>query len=249
MMDNKPQKVISFDEKFFSIEQFCNHLLTLRGDYIFRGCFNEKYKLVPGTYRLINNDKNNYGYLDAEYQHEALLKFLTNYVPEKRFEAYCNAQHYGMATKLLDFSKNPLIALLFACEEWNEEHEDINGKLFIIDKNKYQQIIGFNFEILEELLFECDESTTGIEIIYDKQISKVELNKITLIDPIFNTNLKRINRQEGCFLLFPKLCQFIYEIEDEDCSEIYIIPKEYKKEFINYIKEKYDITMDKLKDI
>ena len=249
MMTNKLQKTINFDEKFSSIEQFCDYLLTLQDKYIFRGCFNEKYKLVPGTYRLINKNKNNYGYLDAEYQHEALLSFLTHYVPEKRFEAYCNAQHYGMATKLLDFSKNPLIALLFACEEWNEEREDTNGKLFIIDKNKYQQIIATDFEILEKLLFECDESTTGIEIMYDKQISKVELNKITLIDPIFNTNLKRINRQEGCFLLFPKLCQFIYEIYEDDCSEIYIIPNEYKNKFINHIKENYDITMDKLKEI
>lgn len=248
-MRNKLQKAINFDEIFPSVEQFCNYLLNLGQNYIFRGCFNEKYRLVPGTYRLINEDKCNYGYLDAEYQHEALLKFLSHYVHEKRFEAYCNAQHYGMATKLLDFSKNPLIALLFACENWNEEMEDTNGKLFIIKKNKYQQISDSDFEILDELLFDCDESTISIECIHDNQLSKAVMKEICFIDPIFNTNLKRINKQDGCFLLFPKLCEFIYEIDEDDCSEIYIIPKEYKNQFKDYIKDKYGITMDKLKEI
>ena len=51
------------------------------------------------------------------------------------------------------------------------------------------------------------------------------------------------------FLLFPKLCELIHEIEEDDCSEIYIIPSDYKNKFIDYIKEKYDLTMDKLKEI
>lgn len=248
-MTNKSQKAINFNEVFPSLEQFCNYLLNLGRNYIFRGCFNEEYKLVPGTYRLINKDKCDYGYLDAEYQHEALLKFLSYYVPENRFEAYCNAQHYGMATKLLDFSKNPLIALLFACENWNEKIEDVNGKLFIIEKNKYPQIFDSNFERLEELLFDCDESTISIENKYDNPLSKAESKEISFIDPVFNTNLKRINNQEGCFLLFPKLCEFIYEIDEDNCSEIYIIPNEYKNKLKDYIKVKYGITMGNLKAI
>lgn len=174
---------------------------------------------------------------------------MSHYVHDKRFEAYCNAQHYGMATKLLDFSKNPLIALLFACENWTEEKEEANGKLFIIEKNKYQQIFNSDFESLDKLLYDYDESTTSTECRHNNQVSKAETKEICFIDPIFNTKLQRINNQEGCFLLFPKLCESIFEIDEDDCSEIYIIPNEYKNQLKDYIKDKYDITMDKLKEI
>ena len=247
MSDN----IIKFDKRFNSIKEFCDYLLSLNDNYIFRGCFDEKYKLIPGTYRFISDEKSEYGYLDAEYQHEALLKFLNHYVPDKRFEAYCNAQHYGMATKLLDFSKNSLKALVFACEAWNEPKDNdknVNGKLYIINKNKYQKVFNPTFDLLEELLFDNDESTTSIKVKYDDEIKNIELKNIVYIDPCYKTNLKRISKQEGCFLLFPKLCQFNYEIDDKECYELFIIPNEYKKKIIEYLKEKYCITMDGFKE-
>lgn len=50
-----------------------------------------------------------------------------NTLPENDFECLAYAQHYGMATRLLDWSDNPLAALFFAVED---QHEVEGGVFF-----------------------------------------------------------------------------------------------------------------------
>jgi hypothetical protein len=46
-------------------------------------------------------------------------------------EVYFIAQHYGMPTRLLDWTANPLAALFFSVE--NEQHHSDNGEVFIME--------------------------------------------------------------------------------------------------------------------
>jgi FRG domain len=55
--------------------------------------------------------------------------FLSKYSPT---EMYFSAQHFGMPTRLLDWSTNPLAALFFACE--GEEGQD--GFVYAMDSRK-----------------------------------------------------------------------------------------------------------------
>jgi hypothetical protein len=55
--------------------------------------------------------------------------FLSNY---SEAEMYFSAQHFGMPTRLLDWSTNPLAALFFACEE----HEDKDGFVYAMNSTK-----------------------------------------------------------------------------------------------------------------
>jgi len=49
-------------------------------------------------------------------------------------DVYFTAQHYGMPTRLLDWTTNPLAALFFAVE--NKHLHGENGELFVMDANK-----------------------------------------------------------------------------------------------------------------
>jgi FRG domain-containing protein len=58
---------------------------------------------------------------------------------EQDDELYFMQQHYGIATRLLDWTTNPLIALFFACWEdpkarnSNESEQPIDGRLYYLD--------------------------------------------------------------------------------------------------------------------
>jgi hypothetical protein len=80
----------------------------------FRGVSRRKFDLVPGLYRP--------GYQRYDYEEtlfEAFKSFAVSHVgarPTNDWEWYFMAQHYGMPTRLLDWTDNLFAALYFALE-------------------------------------------------------------------------------------------------------------------------------------
>lgn len=85
----------------------------------FRGQANKDWNLSPSVFR---NSYNEFALLKDAYRHA--WKYLQDYPTD--LEKIIVLQHYGLHTRLLDLTSNPLIALYFACV--GEPRKD--GKVF-----------------------------------------------------------------------------------------------------------------------
>ena len=81
----------------------------------FRGHINADWKLTPKLYRkpFIGADENE---IRHEFQSRALQLIQTR-LPANKWEWYFLMQHYGVPTRLLDWTENALIAMYFAVED------------------------------------------------------------------------------------------------------------------------------------
>lgn len=98
---------------------------------IFRGQANSVWGLVPKLWRNEYN-KNSEDDLITKYKRRYMV------AGDDIFQNLTDMQHYGMPTRLLDWTKNFLIALYFAVEK----DDNVDGKVFILD---HQNLLPHNY--------------------------------------------------------------------------------------------------------
>lgn len=92
----------------------------------YRGQSSKDWILKPSVMRGLRKDAEKQ--IFSELMTEAPGEFSGDRL---MFEKLVRAQHYGLPTRLLDVSLNPLVALYFACDERN--HHDKDGVVQLLD--------------------------------------------------------------------------------------------------------------------
>jgi len=166
-------------------------------DVIYRGIDNYRFELMPGLGR-------NMFYLDsAEYE---MVHEVIKLRPEEfgsmnsDFELLSKMQHFGLKTRLLDFTRNPLVALYFACKEDCEENP---GRVVCtLDESTPQSL-----ELIERvcgLYRHSDFEGLTLKELLGESISfkqYIEITKYPLYaQPLYSN--ERIRRQSGLFMVF-----------------------------------------------
>ena len=171
----------------------------LKSDEIlfFRGYSNCAYILLPSCMREPSPAKE-----DEEY-HNILIEYPEEFRKGEHLSNLVKMQHYGAATRLLDFSRNPLISLYFAVES----NKNVDGEVLCV-KVKKAEILHHTSD--KALMLACLPDSTGImkrflhEICSEFPAFKTAIIGEDLLKSYFIRAYKdnvRMKTQDGAFLI------------------------------------------------
>ena len=200
------------------------------GTYAFRGQKNIEWPLLSSATRRLRKYYNkeldtisNFQKLYIDYHKDVLLDpaRLNGFGIEKGrdlsdLEVLAKLQHFGAATGLLDFTRNRIIALWFACQ-----NESYDGKVFIINTASVNYFANITYEQTKEKI---------IKILLPMRTVPFVWEPAALGEP-----MARIIRQHSLFVIetFPPM--------NPNAVDSVIIAKEDKKDVLQEIKKKFDI--------
>jgi hypothetical protein len=105
-----------------------------RKHVIYRGLKDYNYTLIPKVARTPHN-KSSINIFESElfriFNERAIIYM--DILPENEWDWLSVAQHYGLPTRLLDWTRNPLVAAYFAVEK-----EFDGDSAIIVNKNKFR---------------------------------------------------------------------------------------------------------------
>lgn len=174
------------------------------------------------------------------------------------FSKLAKMQHYGLPTRLLDFSFNPLVALYFACNNSQYENKDKDGRIImhIKEVNYNSSFINMICDMSYRTAYSYEHSKEFVEkhgFDYDNYINRyyISYNDFPLAVPPYLT-AREIN-QQAVFLVFPndivhkdKFNSFKYKDEYKIDSKLYTFGNNLRKIDGKYMEYEFSsIIVDK----
>jgi hypothetical protein len=110
----------------------------IAGNFIYRGQGNSNWRLVPGLERLRGKirggfiDNNLHGLEKSILENFENLSFNYSNTNREILDLISLGQHYGLPTRFLDWTRNPLIALYFSVKH----DASVNGSVWMLNVNE-----------------------------------------------------------------------------------------------------------------
>ena len=198
----------------------------------------EKYKLLPSSYR---------DSLTHDFENDVYMKFKAKAVPflEKTPQTFWEwlfiMQHHGVPTRLLDWSEDALIALMFAIEN-RSSLDTIGFDSVVWCLNPIELNNNFTFDSTKNNNVPNIESDDITSAFGQSATSGLPINHPVAV--VGSLNNERIIAQKGVFTVFPKP-PYVKPLEETNNVNNFLVKIIIKKSSIDSIKKQlYNIGLN-----
>lgn len=179
---------------------------------VFRGMSNHNWKLEPSYKRELNCCKDFENSMITEIKTLRPKEFSNEL---SNFDLLAKLQHFGLPTRLLDFSTNPLVALFFACRDNFEPP----GRVVCTSNTSDVSTVDLIENICGTYKFTKYENLFLEKIIRSRSIQSYFLDTVNPLMQKPKYLNERIIRQSAIFMIFPNK---IYDLRAHNAYDAYL---------------------------
>lgn len=210
-----------------SVEMLIEQLNKLPNNFFYRGHANAEWRLQSSLERLIGEKwsaeaaRRFEDFSLAQFRSKFHLYDHENVKPESKLAWLSIMQHYGVPTRLLDFTESPYVALYFALEAYNPQTRS-DFAIFALD---YSAIMDTSIDYIKAKDGDFRESRSSIhekqDAIFDTVVDRFAYDIAWVAEP--NQLNARLDRQAGSFLLSGNRGLKIHDVLDSELySEVHL---------------------------